>query len=249
MPQVEVKEIAQDIKLLDTPQYSSDDFHLILDKEVLDYHQDYHYYIKYHKTEGNRILSLIGLPYEVEYFETINPNEVGFAKVNIDEDNYKKIKFSLMSKDYLTFYDEEKDLVYSRRLSIRLIQGKYDSDLGCLINDDPSSKNVIKFQVFGLDSNDDPSDDIQEIHCKILRAGGDNMPVPNISVSFEDINGNNVVLNKTNRKGIFKNGVLITVNLNSENDIQFMTLRFKAFVPNVNYWWLTLYIKLRKIFE
>ena len=169
--------------------------------------------------------------------------------MNLTEDDYKKIKFSLMSKDYLTFYDEENDLVFSRRLSINLIQGKFDTEWGCLINDDETNKNIIKFQINALDSNDDLSDDIQEIHCKILRAGGENMPVPNIVVTSDDgVDGNKIILNKTNRKGILKNNAILTVDLNNETDVQFITLRFKAFIPNVNYWWLTLYIKLKRLY-
>jgi len=244
MPKVEIKETAREVDLLEVSSENG----LVIEKEIEGYKPDYHYYIKYHKTEGNRILALIGLPYEVEYFETPNPNEVGFAKVNITEDDYSKIQSSILSKDYLTFYDEENDLVYSRRLSIELLDGVFDSSVMAFVNDDPDNKNIIRFKINALDSNDNPDDDMKDIYLKILRAGGDVAPVPNIIVKCEHESLTDpIIINQSDRKAVVPNGSVVTVDLNNEKEIDFMTIRAKAYVPNVSYWWLTLYLRFKRL--
>jgi len=241
MPKVEVKEKAREIRLENILLPSFDKRVVEFLKEDVPYNPSYHYYIKYHKTENNRIIGLIGLPFEVEYFETINPNEIGFAKVDIDEKEYKIIKLSILMKDFLTFYDEENDIVYYRRLFADLEKGEYDVRDGRIFNDD----NVVVLRVFALDNNDNPSDDIQEIHVKILRMGGDSMPVPDIKIKVLDEKGERE-LNKEKRKDIVKNGAQLIVDLRNLKG-EFATLRLKAFVPNVKKWWLTHYLEFKKV--
>jgi len=208
------------------------------------YHPEYHYYIKYLKSQNNKVIALIGLPHEVEYIEH-NPEITGIAEVKLTENQYDIIKVSINSKDLMVFFNEENGELFYRRLFVKIIKGEYNPKYNAITSDD----NIIRIQFFALDSNENPDDDIKEIHLKRLRSGGDIAPVSTIKWSTvkTDSDGNETLTSIDGRKVTIDNQGIIEFNLADAEENLRTIIRAKAYIPNVADWWLSIYLDLKKI--
>jgi len=203
------------------------------------------YYIMYDTENNNKVNALFGLPVKVEKFGIQNPDRYKIVKVEIDETIYNVIKFSLSLKDFLVFYDEEKNDVFYRRLFLNLIQGYFDPKDYTFWHE----SNILKFNIQALDTNDDPDDDIKEIYGKILRLGGDLAPIPNIKFGIIKRNEKNeeIIDWLDNRKITINNETEIAIDLRNFEMNNIGTIRFKAYVPGIKDWWMTLYLRVKKV--
>jgi len=234
MPRVEnVTEIVHDINLdgLDNLTISQ------IEKQE-EFNPNKKYYIIYDTSQNNKVGSLIGLPIEAEQFSIPFPeiNRVAYLE-NINEKVYNIIKFSSNSKDIMVFYDEEKDMIFYRRIFVELVEGFYDNKIDAFWNEN----NIVKMKLVVLDSNEDPSDDIEYIDLKIMRQGGDSAPVSNIKIleDYEHIEKLN------DRKFKIKNETIVNFDLNDIGKDEFGLIRIKATLEkmNVDKWWLTAYLR------
>ncbi len=209
-----------------------------------EYRENYHYYIIYKKDENGKIVNLIGFPHEIETIFVPNIEKYGAAKVNINQEQYEILKYSFDSKDLLTFYDENKDEIFYRRLKIEILKGKFDKNEFAFYDDD----NIIIIKVHALDSNDNIDDDIKELHFKKLRIGGDISPITDATVYLikEDQDGNQDEIKINSRKAKISNPSIIKIDLNNSSQ-PYAYLRFKAYVPNLSNFWLSIYLKAKKV--
>jgi len=239
MENIKIEEESKSIKL-----EGLDDIILIDHAYEHEYKSNYFYYITYKKDENGKIINLVGFPHEIETFFVPNIENYGVAKVNINQDQYEIIKYSFESKDLLTFYDEEKDEIFYRRLKIDILKGKFDNqDLSFYDND-----NIIILKIYALDSNDNLDDDISQLHLKKLRLGADIAPVTDAKISLiKNYNEDNEEeIEISHRKAKILNPSVIKIDMNNSNN-PYAYIRVKAFVPGLDNFWLSIYIKIKKI--
>lgn len=199
-----------------------------------------HYYIQYRKNQNNKIFALLGLPVEADEF-LVSSKNVGVAKVNINEQKFEILKLSTVSKDFMTFYDEDKDEIFYRRLYLEILEGMFDSNDFSFYNDGSKNsdmKNKIRLKVHALDSNENSADDIKEIHAKLLRAGGDAAPIPTVKILKDK--------DELPRKFTIEPDTELLIDV-SNLEFPYATIRFKAYVPGIKDWWLSMYPIFKKI--
>jgi len=211
------------------------------------YNENYFYHITYDRNQNGRIINLVGFPQQIESFFVPDIERYGVALVNINKDQYEILKYSFESKDLMTFYDEENDEIFYRRLKIELLQGKFDNSDFSFYNDDSDNFNKIRIKIIALDSNDNVDDDIKEIHLKKLRAGGDNFKVSDATLNLvKETDDGEDLIEITSRKAKINNESIIEIDMNNSS-IQYALLRFKAYVPDIDTFWLSIYPKFKKL--
>jgi len=238
MAQIDVTEFASSVKL-----DGLDDIVEIDHGFEHEYNPDYFYYITYDRTQNGKIISLVGFLHKIEKFNLPDIKKYGAAEVNINQDQYEILKFSFDSKELLTFYNEENDEIFFRRLHIELIKGNFDKENASFASED----NIIRIAIAAVDSNDNPDDDIKELRIKKLRSGGDINSISSATFGLitQDKDGNDV-FNNIPRKAKIPNPAIIEINMNN-SDTDYTILRIKAYVPGLDNFWLSIYPKFLKI--